>query len=126
MAGKLVTSAIVDLPYPPSANRLWRMAGQGKPPFKSTEYSAWLSHAGLSVNVQKPGTVEGPYALHIAAGKPDKRRRDLDNLIKPIGDLLQAAGVVTDDCLCQRVSAEWVPNFKGVRVSVVSTSMVQA
>ena len=123
---KSVQSAILNLPYPPSANRLWRMAGQGKAPFKSAEYSSWLSHAGLLVNSQKPGCVEGPYALHIAAGKPDNRQRDIDNLIKPIGDLLQAAGVVTNDYLCQSVSAEWVTGIEGVRVSIVSTQMVAA
>jgi crossover junction endodeoxyribonuclease RusA len=49
----------------------------------------------------------GEYTLEIAAVKPDKRRRDLGNLEKAVSDLLQKAGVIQDDYLCQDIHLHW-------------------
>lgn len=43
------------------------------------------------------------------AVKPDKRRRDIDNLIKACADLLVRHGVVSDDSEMRSVSARWIP-----------------
>lgn len=102
------------LPYPPSANRLWR--SYGKNVCKSKEYTSWLVAAGLMARSQRPAAIVGPYKILINASRPDKRRRDIDNLIKPIGDLLQSIGVVRDDCDCEMVSARWVTTGEGVNV----------
>jgi len=39
----------------------------------------------------------GPLSLNIIVNMPDKRRRDLDNLLKPILDVLGDYGVYEDD-----------------------------
>ena len=67
---------------------------------------------------QRPGGIKGPYALSILAKRPDKRRRDIDNLIKPISDLLMTVGVIEDDSDCDLVSARWVTIGDGVRVLI--------
>lgn len=123
-AANVVQSVTLDLPYPPSANRLWGIA-QGRM-IKTAEYAAWLTEAGYHVATQKPGRIRGPYAMRITAGRPDNRKRDLDNLAKPIGDLLQASRVIENDCDCQRLSMEWVSGLSGVRVSLVATNEVRA
>ena len=106
----------LDLPYPPSANRLWRTS-RGRT-HKSTEYSNWLIEAGMRVNVQRPGMILGPYKISIQAVRPDKRRRDLGNLEKPISDLLQTAGVIEDDSKAEKISLEWVDVGSPIRVRI--------
>lgn len=111
-------AAAVDLhiPLPPSANSIWRRSGTHM--HKSTEYTAWLKEAGWTAKAQKPRAVHGPYKLQVQAVRPDKRRRDLDNLIKPISDLLTSIGVIDDDCYCEMLSMRWVTAGEGVHVTV--------
>jgi len=54
--------------------------------FKSRAYSDWLKQAGWEIKAQRPDRVEGHYKLSMEVGRPDNRRRDLDNLIKPVQD----------------------------------------
>lgn len=105
---------VLNLPHPPSANRLWRRARKGM--MRSAEYCAWLTEAGWEAKRQRPGQISGPYKISIHAVRPDKRRRDIDNLIKPVGDLLQSLGVIEDDCQAEMVSARWVTSGSGITV----------
>lgn len=54
--------------------------------------------------------IEGPYKLTLLAVKPDKRKRDLDNLFKAASDVLEGAGVVSNDANCMWIEARWVPS----------------
>jgi crossover junction endodeoxyribonuclease RusA len=101
---------------PPSANRLWRRSGTRI--HKATAYTRWLADTGLYVKAQRPMPVVGPYKLSISAVRPDKRRRDVDNLIKPINDLLVHLGLVRDDSDCDLVSARWVTTGDGVSIRI--------
>ena len=106
-----------SLPYPPSTNRLWRR--RGSVTVRSAEYESWRNTAGMLIKVAVRGRgLVGPYVLHLAAGRPDRRRRDLDNLIKPVGDALVLGGAVRDDADCQRIEAEWAAGLTGVHVSL--------
>lgn len=53
--------------------------------------------------------IDGPYKLTLLAVKPDKRHRDLDNLFKAASDVLEGAGVVSNDANCVWIEARWVP-----------------
>lgn len=118
----------ISIPYPPSANRLWRNVG-GKT-IKSEEYRLWLDAASWEIRAQRPRRVDGPYTLEIIADAPDRRGRDIDNLIKPISDVLKLAGVYADDKAARKVSAEWsdAAPAKGaqVRATVTPTSTEKA
>jgi len=85
---------------------------------KSNAYVAWLMLAGVEARRQKPSRISGPYHLIIQAARPDKRRRDLDNLLKPISDLLVSVGVIRDDCECEMISARWVTVGEGVTIRI--------
>lgn len=112
-------SLAITLPYPPSANRLWRTY-RGRT-VRSAEYQSWRNAAGLIVQAAARGCgLDGPYIMALEVGRPDRRRRDLDNLIKPVGDALVLGGAVRDDADCHRIEAEWVPGIAGVRVSLSS------
>lgn len=109
-------SVTLQLPLPPSANRLWVRAQKGMR--RSDEYTAWLLEAGWTAKTQHPGKVDGPFKVSIHATRPDKRRRDLDNIIKPTLDLMQHPAIVEDDSDCEQVSARWVTAGEGVTIII--------
>jgi len=89
----------MSLPYPPSINHYWRRVGprtlisrEGRTFRKNV--CALLGGGGA----RKP-PAGGRVALCMDAFPPDRRRRDLDNLIKATADALQHAGVYEDDSL---------------------------
>lgn len=49
--------------------------------------------------IGKPGQVPGPLEIQIKAitGKGWRKNRDLDNLAKPLIDLLKHSGIIEDD-----------------------------
>lgn len=109
---------------PPSINHAYvnnKESGQ-KGRFKSSAYKAWERLAGTELETQRPGYVEGPYALTVAFGRVDKRS-DLGNLEKPLSDLLVRHYVVKDDSLAQKIVLEW-GTLPGVHIMVVSTKEV--
>lgn len=55
-----------------------------------------------------PSKIRGKFKITVAFVRPDKRHRDLDNLLKALLDCLQHAGVITNDKNCVEISAKWV------------------
>ena len=106
----------LHLPYPPSANHLWVRARHGMR--KSSSYVTWLALAAIEARKQPFSRVEGQYKISIQAARPDKRRRDLDNLLKPISDLLTQIGAIADDSLCDMLTARWVTTGDGIEVRI--------
>jgi len=108
---------------PPSTNGLRKsFIKDGKvSSAKSAEYSSWLKAALWEIASQRPGKIEGPYSLSIAAQRHwrSKRARDIDNIIKPLSDSLVKAGVVEDDCLAEKVTAQWADDLDGKAVVVI-------
>lgn len=112
--------AAIDLPAPISSNAIWRNVVIGGKPrtLKSKAYLQWISDAGAMLNAQRPGMIEGHYALTVTV--TNKSRIDLDNTIKAVNDLLQSQGVVTNDRLCEEISVRR-GNVSGMSVLVVAT-----
>lgn len=88
---------MITLPWPPSINHYWRhfrgrtvISREGRT-FR-TNVCALLAGGGP----RKP-PAGGRIALAMDAFPPDRRRRDLDNLQKPVLDALEHAGVYEDD-----------------------------
>jgi len=112
---KPAESLSIDLPFPPSANRLWRSTKDGRH-YRSPRYQTWFQAAGIEINRQRPGKIEGQFSVLLQLGRPDRRRRDLDNLMKPVLDLLQHYGIIENDSLAQHVSVHWSETIKGAHV----------
>lgn len=94
---------------------------------RSDAYEQWRLEAGLVAMAQRAGNVAGKYKISIQAVRPDKRKRDIDNLIKPINDLMVTIGTVSDDDLCEMVTARWVTTGEAITVRIESAgSEVQA
>ena len=97
----------IILALPPSVNSLWRTTATGGM-YRSKKYTAWRKTAILNVLLQSGRRkIDGPYKLTLEAVRPDKRKRDLDNLLKAASDCLVEAGII-DDSQCEHIEARWV------------------
>ncbi len=88
---------ILMLPWPPSINHYWRRVGprtlisrEGRTFRRNV--CALLGGGGF----RRP-PAGGRIALCMNAFPPDRRRRDLDNIQKPVLDVFQHAGIYEDD-----------------------------
>jgi len=85
----------LELPYPPSVNHYWGQAGNhrfiGK---KGKEFRAQVMDA---VNEAGFSALEGRLAVHIALFPPDRRKRDVDNVLKSLLDACEHAGCYEND-----------------------------
>lgn len=117
----MIRITITDMP--PSTNGLRKtFVRDGRVvSVKTDQYTSWRKAAMWEVAAQRPGKIDGPYRLAIAAQRNwrSKRARDIDNLIKPLSDLLVKAGVVIDDSLAESVSARWDDDLDGKAVVVI-------
>lgn len=109
------------LSLPPSTNNLFiNIKGRGR--IKSSEYRSWLTEMGWQLRIQRAQKMQGNLLVYIALKRP-KKRRDLDNTLKPILDLLVTHEVIRDDSDIVRISVKWVGksflDFKGEQADVM-------
>ena len=90
-----MTPYLLKLPWPPSVNRLYRTF-QGRM-LLSRQGRIYYRDAVAIATAQRRKTLTCRLAVLIEASPPDRRPRDLDNLIKPILDLMQTAQVYRND-----------------------------
>lgn len=94
------------LPFPPSMNHYWR-AFKGRKII--SESGRRYRTEGLAIfdalraNAGRIEALAGPVEMVLELYPPDKRRRDCDNHIKAIGDLLTHAGIWGDDSQVKRL-----------------------
>ena len=85
----------LSLPWPLSVNHYWsHVRGRAFISKRGEEYRATVC---AIVAARKLKTMTGPLTMIILATPPDKRRRDLDNLLKVPLDSLQKANLYPDD-----------------------------
>jgi crossover junction endodeoxyribonuclease RusA len=110
------------LTFPPSVNRLWR-ATKGGGVYRSPKYTQWRNVSLWEIQGQAKGKlVKGEYKLTIRAVRPDKRKRDLDNILKAISDVCESAKVIEGDHLCMWIDARWVS--EGPECEIIIEGMV--
>lgn len=85
------------LPFPPSVNHYWRNIGnraiisrEGREYRESVRAAVWQQRSC-------PAPICGAIEVSIFARVPDKRRRDVDNMLKAVLDSLETAGAYKDD-----------------------------
>jgi crossover junction endodeoxyribonuclease RusA len=84
------------LPYPPTVNTYWRANGHRR--FISKQGVAFTDEVSLIVKNSKFKSFgDKRLAIQIMIHPRDKRRFDLDNLLKAILDALMKAGMYNDD-----------------------------
>lgn len=95
----------VTLPYPPTVNNLFKNVRNGRA--KTDQYKAWINEALWTLKAQRPAKHPGSFRATIVLDRPDLCRRDIDNTVKALLDLLKTAGVIEDDHLAQSVMVAW-------------------
>lgn len=108
----------IELPMPISVNAAYANGGNKRGRHKTAAYRSWEALASLGIK-DSHRVGYGPYSLHIALRRPDKRRRDLGNIEKVVSDLLVSHGVVKDDCLAERITLQWDAGLSAECVVIV-------
>lgn len=113
----------IQLPLPPSTNKLWRNRNGSNRPHLSSEYQAWKQEAGWMVQASGVDRIEGEYDIHIRVAK--SMQGDIDNRVKAILDLCKE--FITDDdkfCQDQRISRSThiPPGYCFVRITNSTTA----
>lgn len=94
---------VIQLPWPPSINHYYIRTSKGViinkkgREYRKHVYYSCLEHQGLFTDIDR-------LRLFIIAHPPDKKRRDLDNLLKVVQDSLQFAKVFPDDSQIDELS----------------------
>ena len=109
---------MIRLPWPPTVNHYYTVArGRKILSKRGREYKKWCA---AELMLQKPlRSRQGDVRVCINAYPPDKRRRDLDNLIKPVLDVLTECGLIEDDSLVVDLRIQRFNSVKGGKVEIM-------
>jgi Holliday junction resolvase RusA-like endonuclease len=114
----------VDLPVPPSTNKLWRQGGgdtYGRVHL-SKAYKTWKHTADMQVmadgGLRGFKTIKGEFEVRIVLDRDQNARGDLDNRIKALLDWAQSREIIANDKHCQRIIAEYGEAHQGCRLIV--------
>lgn len=94
----------IQLPWLPSANRIWITNRMGRT-YLSGKYKNLLREAQILWLEQGRPRVSGEVAVHLYLFPPDRRSVDVDNRIKPTLDTLTKIGFWADDEIVKHVQA---------------------
>lgn len=112
------------LPFPPNTNNLFANGSRGR--FPTPRYKAWTVAATEALSRQRVRRVKGRYRLVLIFDRPDRRKRDLDGVLKAPIDILVKAGVTPDDSLCSRIVASWASDepVKDAQVTIIISEVM--
>lgn len=105
---------VVDLPYPPSVNRLWRATAEHgeQSVYLAPTYVSWKKAADallLTYRGWRQPTIKGAFSIDIGLSPPKGHKRgDIDNRVKAVLDFIQRVSIIENDKHCQRLLVEWV------------------
>ena len=117
----------ITLPWPPSVNHYWRkwrnrmvISREGRDYRRRVERlcAAPAGKFGNGSGNKKPPRI----ALCMDAFPPDRRRRDLDNLLKSTQDSLAHAGVYDDDSL---IDLLFVQRREPIKPGMISIELLE-
>ena len=105
MAATTPSVTISGLAFPPSVNHYWRHVGSQTKISKTGR--AYRRQVLYDVQQLRLEAITGPIKLEVIATRPDRRRRDLDNLLKSLLDALDRADVYEDDSQIHDLRIGW-------------------
>ena len=103
---------MISLPYPPSGNHMWKHAG-GKHYLTKAAMAYYSQVAYIIAQTGMRLGLEERLAVEVDVYPPDKRKRDLSNVIKVLEDACTKAGLWQDDSQIDRLVVQRMPVIKG-------------
>ena len=85
----------LTLPYPPTVNHYWGQLGSKK--YLGKKGKEFREAVFICVYNARKGTLNGRLHMEVYLYPPDKRKRDVDNVLKPLLDALEHAGLYEND-----------------------------
>lgn len=117
---------LIDLTLPPSANQrlipyVINMTRRIIGIKDSPKYREWMELEARKIKNEIQAPYVEPVYVYMEITFPDRRKRDLDNMAKPVCDVLKLAGIYDDDSLIEFLICRRLPPDKklaGIRVGV--------
>ena len=113
----------VELPWPPSVNHYFSVV-RGRP-ILSKEVHRYRHVVRTILRTASAKPVLGPLVVEIDAFPPDRRRRDIDNILKILLDALQHGNAFYDDSQIVDLRARKLDQADGGKVIVNIQEMVE-
>lgn len=114
---KTATLLTTTLPYPPTVNLLWRHTLHGV--YLTPKGKAYKDSVRAQVRLAGwNAAYTGRASVEILAYPPDRRRRDIDNILKIVFDSLTYSGVWVDDCQVDELSVRRMEPEKGGKIEL--------
>jgi crossover junction endodeoxyribonuclease RusA len=110
----------ITLPYPPSVNRYWRK-WRNRMVISNEGRAYRLRVGGVVLQAGNPTFGDEPVRLDMLVFRPDRRKRDIDNIRKAVYDAIEAVGVLDDDNQIVQDSADKTPDIDRHNPRVVVT-----
>jgi len=108
-----MTKIVLNLPFPPSTNEIWR-SNRGRV-HRSKAYTTWLQQAGLQWLTQKqsqPKSIPGNFSAILLLDEAQRGQKDCDNRSKAPLDFCKVHGLIIDDKYCDKILISWAPTSK--------------
>jgi crossover junction endodeoxyribonuclease RusA len=108
---------MLSIPYPPSGNHMWKHA-RGKH-YLTKEAVAYYSQVAWVI--KSSGLAMGldcRLEVEVDIYPPDKRKRDLSNVIKVVEDACTKAGLWVDDSQIDRLVLQRMPSIKNGAIAL--------
>lgn len=105
-----IIEIVLDVPFPPSVNHIWKRAG--KRVFRSAKYIRWMEATDMAVMGSKQyprRKLRGKFEAHILLSE-SAGGGDCDNRIKCVLDWCTSRDVISDDRFCRKLTIEWAPH----------------
>ena len=109
---------MIKLPWPPTVNHYYTVARGRK--ILSKEGRAYKDYCAQLMMVQGTEKIQADgYSVSIIARPPDRRKRDLDNILKPLLDALGTYGAISDDSLINDLRVQRFEPIKNGSVEIL-------
>ncbi len=111
------------LPFPPSVNHLFATIKRKGKFVRIMSQKGKNYRANVATTVAGSPMLFGPLGIVAVFEQPDKRLRDLDNLLKALLDSMKHAGLYRDDSQIQKITASFDGYCKGGSATVTLSSL---
>lgn len=118
-------TTILDLPMPPSVNRIWRYSRQNGKAHLSERYKTWKRVADTYYLAHKRDwqPVHGHFRISLVLDIKHRGRTDIDSRMKALLDWLQRVELIENDSLCDGINVRWGRVSEGCRVEIRPVSI---